>query len=91
MFGLSSQDPAYQAEVMQRLSLPFAMIADASLTLADALRLPTFTAPGHARLFVRLTLIVLDGMIEQAFHPILPPNTHAQQVLTWLGDHPEPD
>lgn len=91
VFGLSSQDPAYQAEVVQRLSLPFAMISDASLTLADVLRLPTFAAPGHERLFVRLTLIVLDGMIEHAFHPIFPPNTHAQQVLTWLGDHPGPD
>jgi peroxiredoxin len=91
VFGVSSQDPAYQAELVARLSLPFAMISDESLSLAEALRLPTFTAPGHDRLFARLTLIVQDGVIEHAFYPIFPPNTHAQQVLRWLAEHPRHD
>ena len=89
VYGMSSQDPAYQAEVVQRVSLPFPMISDESLALADALRLPTFTADGHERLYTRLTLIVQGGIIEHAFYPIFPPNTHAQQVVDWLQEHPQ--
>ena len=91
VYGMSSQDPAYQAEVVQRLSLPFSMISDESLALADALRLPTFAAESHERLYARLTLVVQDGVIEHAFYPIFPPNTHAQQVVRWLEEHPQPN
>lgn len=88
VFGLSSQDTDYQKEVVERLRLPFPMISDESLQLGDALSLPTFSAPGQDRLYSRLTLIVRDGAIEHAFYPIFPPNTHAQQVLAWLREHP---
>lgn len=88
MYGFSSQDTAYQDEVVQRLRLPFVMISDEDLALADALRLPTFSAPGHDRLYSRLTPIVSEGAIEHVFYPIFPPNTHAQQVLDWLERHP---
>lgn len=87
VFGLSSQSPDYQAEVVERLRLPFAMLSDPQLALADALGLPTFAAPGHRRLYSRLTLVVRNGTIEHVFYPIFPPNTHAQQVLDWLRDH----
>jgi peroxiredoxin len=90
VYGLSSQDPGYQAEVVERLRLPFDMLSDPQLALADALDLPTFSAPGHDRLYARLTLVVRDGRIEHVFYPIFPPNTHAQQVLTWLTAHPAP-
>lgn len=88
VFGMSSQSPEYQAEVVERLSLPFAMLSDENLALADALNLPTFSAPGHDRLYARLTLVVRDGTIERVFYPIFPPNTHAQQVRAWLAEHP---
>jgi peroxiredoxin len=88
VYGLSSQDPDYQAEVVERLHLPFEMLSDPQLALADALNLPTFSAPGHDRLYSRLTLVVRNGHIEHVFYPIFPPNTHAQQVLAWLGAHP---
>lgn len=89
VFGMSSQQTNYQAEVVSRLRLPFDMISDPGFALADALRLPTFTAPGHARLYSRLTLVVSEGRIEHAFYPIFPPNEHAQQVLAWLRTHLE--
>lgn len=89
VFGFSSQEPAYQSEVVERLRLPFTMISDETLALADALRLPTFPAPGHDRLYARLTLIIRDGVIEHVFYPIFPPNTHARQVLDWLEHHPQ--
>ena len=88
VWGMSSQRPDYQAEVVTRLRLPFAMLSDPGLALADALRLPTFAAPGHDRLYARLTLVVRDGTIEHAFYPIFPPNTHARQVLAWLRANP---
>ncbi|MBP1326812.1 peroxiredoxin/DNA-binding transcriptional MerR regulator [Leucobacter exalbidus] len=88
VFGLSSQTPQYQAEVVARLRLPFAMISDEEFALGAALKLPTFAAPGHDRLYARLTLVVTGGVIEHVFYPIFPPNTHAQQVLAWLEAHP---
>lgn len=87
VFGLSSQDTVYQAEVAERLSLPFAVLSDPGLQLAGALGLPTFTVGGQ-RLYKRLTLIVTDGTIEHAFYPVFPPGQHAQQVLNWLTQTP---
>jgi len=88
VWGLSSQDTTYQAELVTRLRLPFAMISDQHFQLADRLNLPTFHAAGQERLYTRLTLVVRDGRIEHAFYPIFPPNTHAQQVLQWLRGKP---
>ncbi|GAA4629961.1 redoxin family protein [Actinoallomurus vinaceus] len=85
VFGLSSQDTDYQREVVDRLSLPFAMLSDTGFRLADALDLPTFHA-GGSRLYKRLTLVIRDGRIEHVFYPIFPPDRHARQVLGWLHD-----
>jgi peroxiredoxin len=87
VYGLSSQNTKYQAELAQRLGLPFTIISDPDLELAAALRLPTFTADGP-RLYKRLTLVVGDGRIEHAFYPIFPPDEHAAEVLRWLLSHP---
>lgn len=57
----------------------------------DALTLPTFSAPGHDRLYARLTLIVRGGKIEHVFYPIFPPGEHARQVLDWLTRHQSTD
>ena len=89
VFGLSSQPTDYQAEAVERLHLPFAMLSDEQLALADALGLPTFTADG-IRLYRRLTLIITGGVIEHVFYPIFPPDQHAQEVLDWLRAHPRP-
>jgi peroxiredoxin len=87
VFGLSSQDTDYQREVVERLHLPFQMLSDPTLSLADALNLPTFETSGLT-LYKRLTLIIRDGVIEHAFYPIFPPSEHPQQVLAWLRDNP---
>lgn len=83
---MSSQDSDYQREVVARLRLPFAMLSDSELALADTLGLPTFEAAGMT-LFKRLTLVISDGTIEHVFYPVFPPNEHAQQVLAWLRSH----
>jgi peroxiredoxin/DNA-binding transcriptional MerR regulator len=89
VFGLSSQGTDYQREVVQRLHLPFQMLADPALRLAGELGLPTFTA-GGLTLYKRLTLIISDSVIEHAFYPVFPPDEHARQVLSWLRDNPRP-
>nr|WP_237155355.1 peroxiredoxin [Mycobacteroides abscessus] len=88
VFGLSSQDTDYQSEVVERLSLPFEMISDPDLILAETLKLPTFDAAGD-RLFKRLTMVVRGGVLEHIFYPIFPPDRHAEQVLNWLRTHPQ--
>src|SRR3954451_9457811 len=85
VFGLSSQSTDYQAELAARLGLPFELLSDPELEVADALRLPTFTADDR-RLYTRLTLVVTDGRIEHAFYPIFPPDQHAAEVLRWLRE-----
>jgi len=85
VFGLSSQTTTYQTEAATRLHLPFALLSDADLRFATALRLPTFTVAGMT-LFKRLTLIVEDGVIAQVFYPVFPPDRNAGDVLAWLRE-----
>lgn len=87
IYGLSSQDTGYQSELAQRLGLPYPILSDPGLALAEAIGLPTFTADGD-RLYRRLTLVIADGRIEHAFYPIFPPDGHAAEVLAWLTEHP---
>lgn len=84
VYGLSSQSTDYQAELSERLGLPFEIVSDTGHELADALDLPTFTV-GDQRLYKRLTLIIADGRIEHVFYPIFPPDEHADEVLAWLS------
>ncbi len=83
VFGLSTQDTADQREAVERLHLPYALLSDADLAFAHALRLPTFTVAGLP-LLKRLTLIVRDGRIEHVFYPVFPPDQNAAAVIAWL-------
>ena len=83
VFGLSTQDSAYQREAAERLHLPFALLSDVDLELTKALRLPTFDAAGQT-LLKRFTLVTSDGRIEHVFYPVFPPDGHAAEVLAWL-------
>jgi peroxiredoxin len=85
--GLSTQDTAYQQELVERLQLPFSILSDAELELTKALRLPTFEVAGQT-LIKRLTLVIRKGVIEHAFYPVFPPDRHASEVLTWLSQVP---
>ena len=83
VFGLSTQDGAYQREVVARLHLPFEILSDEKLELTRALKLPTFDIAGMT-LIKRLTLIERDGTIEKVFYPVFPPDLNAEDVLSWL-------
>jgi peroxiredoxin len=83
VFGLSTQDTAYQRELVERLHLPFPVLSDADLELVRALELPTFEVAGRT-LIKRLTLEIRDGAIERVWYPVFPPHTHAERVLAEL-------
>lgn len=82
--GLSTQDTAYQQEVVQRLGLAYELLSDELLVLARAMALPTMHAAGQD-LLRRLTMVVRDGVVEHVWYPVFPPDTHAAEVLAWLG------
>jgi len=90
VFGLSSQTMAYQQEAADRLHLPFALLSDADLRFAEALRLPTFEVAGMT-LIKRLTLILRDSRIEHVMYPVFPSDRNAQDVIDWLRAHPAAD
>lgn len=83
VFGLSTQDPAYQHEAAERLHLPFPLLSDESLALTKALRLPTMDVAGLT-LIKRLALVVDDARIVKVFYPVFPPDRNAGDVLAWL-------
>ena len=84
IFGLSTQDTAYQREAAERLHLPFALLSDERLRLARALRLPVFETAGMT-LLKRLTLVIDDGRIAHVFYPVFPPDRSAGEILAWLA------
>jgi len=88
LFGLSTQDTAYQQEAAERLHLPFELLSDEKLELAQALRLPMFEVDGM-KLIKRITLIARDGKIVKVFYPVFPSDGNAQDVRNWLvaADH----
>ena len=83
IFGVSSQDTAYQRELVERNQLPYEILSDAEFRLTDALRLPTFVFEG-VRLIKRLALVAEKGRSEKVFYPVFPPDKNAETVLAWL-------
>ena len=83
VFGLSTQDTAYQAEAAARLHLPFPLLSDAGLALARAVRLPTFEVDGMT-LLKRITLVIDAGRIRHVLYPVFPPDQNAAAVVDWL-------
>jgi len=87
VFGLSTQDSAYQREVRDRLQLPFELLSDEDLALSKAIDLPLFEVDGMT-LMKRLALIVRDGRIEHVLYPVFPPDSNAADVIDWLKNNP---
>jgi peroxiredoxin len=84
LFGLSTQDSAYQREAVERLHLPFELLSDENLEFARALKLPTFEVDGMT-LIKRMALIVREGVIRKVFYPVFPPDKNASNVSGWLS------
>ena len=87
VYGLSTQDTEYQREAVERLELPFSLLSDVGLGLTRALRLPTHRV-ADVTLLKRMGLVIRDGVIEQVFYPVFPPDAHAREVLAWIRQNP---
>jgi peroxiredoxin len=83
LFGLSTQDTAYQQEAATRLHLPFAILSDEKLAFTKALRLSTFTVAGMT-LLKRMALVIDNGKIVKVFYPVFPPDKNAEEVVAWI-------
>jgi peroxiredoxin len=83
VYGLSTQDSAYQREAAERLRLPFPILSDEGLLLTRAMGLPTFEVEGMT-LLKRFTLVIEAGRIVQVFYPVFPPDRNAGEVVEWL-------
>jgi peroxiredoxin len=81
--GLAAQPLAEQQEFAERNWMPFPVVSDEDLVLAEQLSLPTFDFDG-ATLYKRLALVAERGTIVKVFYPVFPPDRNAVDVLDWL-------
>lgn len=87
VFGVSSQPLSEQREFAQLERIPYPLLSDPDLRLAEALGLPTFEADGR-RFYRRLTFLAHEQRIAKVFYPVFPPHQNASQVLRWLATQP---
>ena len=86
VFGLSTQDTAYQQEFSERMHVQFPILSDEKLELSRAIFLPAMDIAGHT-LIKRLAWIARDGVIESVFYPVFPPDKNAEIVLAALREY----
>lgn len=83
IYGLSTQSTLEQQEAAERLNLPYALLSDEALTLADKLSLPTMEVEGKT-LIKRITLICDNGVIKKVFYPVFPPDQNVNEVISYM-------
>ena len=90
VYGLSTQETAYQREFVARHHVPFEILSDRDLSLTRGLRLPTFEYPvdrgGPTTLIKRMAWYVERGRVERIWYPVFPPDRNAEIVLGWLRE-----
>jgi peroxiredoxin len=89
VYGVSTQDPAYQKEMVTRLGVPFDVLSDECLKLTRAMSLPTFTIARQV-LIKRMSWIIEEGRVLHVFYPDFPPNSSADRALHWLKRNKSP-
>jgi peroxiredoxin len=85
VFGISTQSPAYQAEVRERLHLPYDLLSDEKLEFQSALKLPTFEWEG-GKVLRRSMLVLEGGVVTKWFYPVFPPDKGVEDLMTWLKE-----
>lgn len=85
MFGISTQSPEYQAEVHQRLELPYDLLSDRELELQRVMKLPTFEWEGK-EVLKRVTMAVEGGVVIKVWYPVFPPDKATEEVVRWLKE-----
>jgi peroxiredoxin len=89
VMGLAAQPLAEQREFAARSRMPYPLLNDSGLVLAQELGLPTFESAGM-QLYRRLTFIARRGRIAKVFYPVFPPDEHPLEVLDWLASSQRP-
>ena len=82
--GVSGQAVEEQRAFAARTKLPFPLASDAGGQFRQSLNLPTFRA-GDQTYLTRLTISATDGVVDQVFYPVHPPNANAREVLAWAN------
>lgn len=80
IYGLSTQNSAYQQELVARLELTFPILSDEQLNLTRTLSLPTMEISGQT-LLKRMSWLVHDGKIVKLCYPVFPPDQNAAHML----------
>ena len=83
VFGLSTQDNAFQKEAKERLGLPYDLLSDEKLEFVKAMRMPIFEWEGQ-QLIKRCTLAFREGKVEHVWYPVFPPDENPDEVAAWL-------
>lgn len=83
VFGLSTQDTAYQIEAKERLALPYELLSDEKLEFVKAMNMPVFMWEGKA-LIKRCTLAIRGGKVVHVWYPVFPPDESSAEVARWL-------
>lgn len=84
IYGLATQDTAYQLEVAERLHLPYPLLSDPNAELARTLGLEKFIYDG-LELYKRSTLVVRDKVIVMAQLGITDAASHPRELLDTLS------
>src|SRR2546423_10441300 len=83
VLGMSAQPLAEQREFAARERIPYPLLNDSQMRLADDPGLPTFEVDGM-RLYKRLTMIARADRIEQVIYPVFPPGSDAARAVALL-------
>jgi peroxiredoxin len=86
VLGVSTQAHHEQRDFAAREHIPYPLLCDAELQLAQRLGLPTFETGGR-NYYRRLTFIAHERRIVKVFYPVFPPHRNPAEVLDWLADH----
>ena len=87
VFGLSTQNTAYQKEMSDRLRLPFKVLSDEQLMFSNSIRLPTFKFEDKT-LTKRVTFIANNGVIEAVHYPVFPSDSDPEWAINHLEHIP---
>ncbi len=82
--GISAQPFSEQREFAARMHIPFPLLNDHEMTLAEApLSLPVYSELG---LYKRLTMAISNGVIRKLWYPVFPPDRNAADVVAFLTE-----
>jgi peroxiredoxin len=84
IYGLSTQDTAYQQEAKERLHLSYDLLSDEALEFVNSVKMPTFTWEGN-ELVKRSILAIEDGKVVKVWYPVFPTDASARLVDEWLN------